>query len=326
MKPNAAFLSGGVRWQGLLDVVLLTGLAASWLGLLGRWHWVLDLCSHFRWQALVVCVMALGLSAWRRRWIVAGVALLTLALNAWLLARIPTAKAAGGTLPDFKPRIVSLNVLTSNQNHAAVLAFLQQADADILFLMEIDKTWERALQPLLLTHPHHLIKPQSDNFGLALFSRLPPADLHLLTAETLTPGSDKALVTDSIEIRLQTAGREWGLLGVHPVPPMGRDYSAARDLQLRALGQRIAKSPYPILIAGDLNATPWSHGYHLLTSATPLRAHASAWQPTWRVGSPFGIPIDQSLCPPPLLIQSRSIGPDVGSDHRAQLIDLRWAE
>jgi endonuclease/exonuclease/phosphatase (EEP) superfamily protein YafD len=324
--PAPGFVSGRVRWQGLVDAFMVLGLAAPWLGLLGKWHWLLDLCTHFRWQALVVCAVALGWAVAKRRRVVLGVALLSLALNGWLFFKIAAAPSSGNVRPDFMVRIVSLNVLTSNPDHAAVLTFLQQADADILFLMEVDQRWAQALQPLLLTHPHHLIKPLQDNFGLALFSRLPLEELRLLSAEELAPGDANELIQDSIQIRLKTANREWGFLGVHPLPPMGRDYSAARDLQLQALGRHIAASPHPMLIAGDLNATPWSHGYHLLISGTKLASDASARKPTWRVGTLFAIPIDHTLCTPPLRVQSRSIGPDVGSDHRAQTTEVRWAD
>jgi endonuclease/exonuclease/phosphatase (EEP) superfamily protein YafD len=172
------------------------GLAAPWLGLLGKWHWLLDLCTHFRWQALVVCAVALGWAVAKRRRVVLGVALLSLALNGWLFFKIAAAPSSGNVRPDFMVRIVSLNVLTSNPDHAAVLTFLQQADADILFLMEVDQRWAQALQPLLLTHPHHLIKPRQDNFGLALFSRLPLEELRLLSAEELAPGTANELIQD----------------------------------------------------------------------------------------------------------------------------------
>ena len=159
------FLSVKVNWEGMLEAALLVGLAGSLLGLLGRWHWLADLFCHFRWQALVVCVVAVPWSLWRHRRVLSGVSLLTLGLHGWLLVRVGSPAPSGMAAADFKVRVVSLNVLTSNQDHAAVLSFLQQADADVIFLMEVDVVWEQALQPLLRTHPHHVVQPQSDNFG-----------------------------------------------------------------------------------------------------------------------------------------------------------------
>jgi endonuclease/exonuclease/phosphatase family metal-dependent hydrolase len=51
-----------------------------------------------------------------------------------------------------------------------------------------------------------------------------------------------------------------------------------------------------------------------------------SWTPTWRTTTPFAIPIDHALCTPPLAIQSREIGPDLGSDHRPQVLEIRWMD
>ena len=327
MSTPPPFVSPHVRVAGLLEVGLLLGLAGSWLGLLGGWHWMLDLCSHFRWQYGVACLVAIAWAGWRkRRWLLAA-ALVTLGLNLWLMARPEWQVPPGKPVPGFHVRVISFNVLTSNHNHAGVLQWLEAADADVVFLMEVDRVWAKALQPLLRTHPHHLILPKSDNFGLALFSRLPLGSLRKLDSDALKIGhhSEPDLCMDSVEARLKIGGRELMILGTHPVPPMGHEYAAARDRQLQALSHHIAQAGIPVLVAGDLNATPWSHGFRQLTAKVPLLPAPGAWKPTWRTGSLFAIPIDHALCTPPLLFKSRTIGPDLGSDHRPQVMDLGWA-
>ena len=327
MSLPPPFVSSRVRVAGLLEVGLLLGLAGSWLGLLGGWHWMLDLGSHFRWQYVVACLLALAWAGWRkRRWLLAA-ALVSLGLNLWLMVRPEWQAPPGQPVPGFHVRVISFNVLTSNRNHAGVLQWLQAADADVIFLMEVDRGWAKALQPLLRTHPHHLILPKSDNFGLALFSRLPLAGLRKLGSDVLGAGphSDSDLCMDSVEARLKLGGRELLILGTHPVPPMGREYAAARDRQLLALSQHTAQAGLPVLVVGDLNATPWSHGFRQLAVKAPLLPAPGAWKPTWRAGSLFAIPIDHALCTPPLLFQSRNIGPDLGSDHRPQVMELGWA-
>jgi endonuclease/exonuclease/phosphatase (EEP) superfamily protein YafD len=326
-SASPSFVSRHVRWEGLLEAGLWIGLAGSWLGLLGHWHWLLDLCSHFRWQGIVVCFAAMIWAGWRRRRWVLQAALLTLGLNSWLLVRAGGPVPGGNARADFNVRVVSFNVLTTNQNHADVLRWLQQSDADLIFLMEVDHLWAKALQPLLTTHPHHLIQPASDNFGLALYSRLPPARLKILEPGELGLTADTNLaLTDSVEACFVTAGRSWMFVGTHPVPPMGKEYAESRDRQLQALSRYLESAGLPALVTGDLNATPWSHGFRRLTSGTRLQAAPGSWIPTWRAGSLFGIPIDLSLTSPPLHVESRHIGPDLGSDHRPQTILLHWLE
>jgi endonuclease/exonuclease/phosphatase (EEP) superfamily protein YafD len=88
----------------------------------------------------------------------------------------------------------------------------------------------------------------------------------------------------------------------------------------------VAKLQQPVLLAGDLNATPWSTGMRALT-AGELRfgSRQSPWKPTWSVRSPFAIPIDHALSTAPLLILERRVGPDLGSDHRPLELSVAWS-
>ena len=73
----------------------------------------------------------------------------------------------------------------------------------------------------------------------------------------------------------------------------------------------------------DFNATPWSAGMRrAMAGNLQYRSLSAPWRPTWEVGSIFGLPIDHVLCTAPLVIASRAIGPDVGSDHRPQQISV----
>lgn len=325
--PAPPFVSRHIRWEGLLEAGLFVGLAGSWLGLLGSWHWLLDLCSHFRWQGIMVCLAALAWAGWRRRRWVLRAALLTLGLNGWLLVRPGGPDPTGNARPEFNVRVVSFNLLTTNQNHAAVLSWLQQSEGDVIFLMEVDHLWAQALQPLLKTHPHHLIQPASDNFGLALYSRWPAEQLRILSGRDLGLREGRGLaITDSMGARFRTAGREWLFIGTHPVPPMGAFFADSRDCQLQALSGYLAGCGLPVLIAGDLNASPWSHGFRQLTSHPLLQTAPGAWRPTWRAPSLFAVPIDHALCVPPLFFKQRTIGPELGSDHRPQVLELGWRE
>ena len=328
MTDSPRLLSSRVRIEGLFETCLFVGLLGSWLGLVGQWHWFLDLFSHFRLQYALVTAVALPWAIWRHRRPLAIFAGVTLLLNAWLIARSDWEVAGGTPQGDFEVRVVSFNVLTSNENHAGVLRWLQEIDADVVFLMEVNNAWVKDLEPLATSHPHHLVAPREDNFGLALYSRLPLEDLALQNASDLPLEgmADAEIVTEFVRARLKVAGHEFALLGVHPVPPIGRDNAIARNGQLAAFSRSIATAGVPTLIVGDLNASPWSVAYRELTHGSGLRPSPRAWIPTWRSPSPTMIPLDHALSTAPLLFRQRTIGPGLGSDHRAQILDLGWAE
>jgi endonuclease/exonuclease/phosphatase (EEP) superfamily protein YafD len=121
-------------------------------------------------------------------------------------------------------------------------------------------------------------------------------------------------------------GRDFVLIGTHPPPPGGREFAAERDRQLGQLAEHVALTQMPVLVVGDLNATPWSAGMRIATGRNlGFRSLRPPWTPTWRAASIFAIPIDHALCTAPLVIVGRSVGPDVGSDHRSLNIAVGWA-
>ncbi|MEN3943806.1 endonuclease/exonuclease/phosphatase family protein [Prosthecobacter sp. SYSU 5D2] len=318
MNPQRPFLSASLRISGLVDILFLMALIGIWLGLLGHWHWLLDLFSHFRWQYGGICLLGIGwcLVMKRARWVLA-ICFASLLMNGTELYRTrgdpAFAKAEGGRL-----RVISLNVEVGNSNKKRVLDYLQSTRADVIFLVETNMAWAQALEPLKATHPHHHVHLQSDNFGVAVYSRV-----HLLEPQVLTTSET---ATPTLYARLIHEGREMVLLGVHPVPPIGSEWAASRDAQLQKLGEYVSALDLPVLLMGDLNATPWSHGMTLLQRPSGLdyRSPAASSLPTWQARNLFALPIDHALCTPPLVIPGRRIGPEVGSDHRPQELEVGW--
>jgi endonuclease/exonuclease/phosphatase (EEP) superfamily protein YafD len=300
--------------------VLLLALLPAWLGLFGAWDWRLDLLAHFRWQYVAVALAVMACAALGRMRVVLGLALLTLLLNAAVIGRVAWSSGPRdtGMANDFSLRVLSYNVLTSNQRRQATLDYLLQSGADVIVLLEVDDRWMDVLAPLQQRYPHHLAAPSADNFGIALFSRVPLEQAGLLH---LTPASAASLTAT-----LTHQGRRLTVIGTHPVPPLDRDWARARDAQLAALSAHVGQLGEPVLVVGDLNATPWSQGLRIAT-AGPLqfRSFDAPVAPTWRARSPVALPIDHALCTAPLVITQRSVGPDLGSDHRPMLYTFGWA-
>ncbi len=294
-------------------------LLPSWAGLFGNWHWLLDLLAHFRWQYLLASVIVVAWGWWRGHRGITVLAVATLLLNAALIGRVAWQAQSGlRRAQDGRAlHVLSLNVRTSNPDSAAVLDLLAASDADVVFLMEVDQRWMAALAALHARYPHHIAHPRSDNFGVALFSRMPwrRADVRWLGDATVP----------AIEAEMTHQGRDFVLLGVHPLPPISRRHAASRDLQLQALADHAALRQEPVLVVGDLNATPWSTGLRIATAGRlGLRSRSAPWVPTWRARSIFALPIDHALATAPLVITDRSVGADVGSDHRPIRITVGW--
>lgn len=293
-------------------------LIPSWLGLLGGWYWLFDLFAHFRWQYLLASLLVVAWALWQKLRAVAALAALTLMLNAVLIGRLALPSGAGAGIDGLSTlSVLSFNVHSSNTATQATLEHLMSSGADVVFLMEINERWMTSLAPLAAKYPYRVSLPREDNFGIALFSRIPWS-----SKEILWLGGAKL---PSVQVTLNHEGRELALLGTHPIPPVSRTAAAWRDEQLGLLATHVSRLGMPVLLVGDLNATPWSAGMRTLTAGN-LGFHSPIppWTPTWRARSMFAVPIDHALTTAPLVVTRRTVGPDLGSDHRPLEIIAAW--
>ena len=79
----------------------------------------------------------------------------------------------------------------------------------------------------------------------------------------------------------------------------------------------------PVLVVGDLNATPWSSGFRALERRGSLvdSLRGRGLQPSWPEGfGPLMIPIDHALHTTDLAVADRRTGPASGSAHRPLVV------
>lgn len=250
--------------------------------------------------------------------------------NAWAILReapAPFFHAHETNPPPARVRLA--NVLTSNRDPAALLQLIANEKPALVALLEIDRRWLASLEPALARdYPHRIARPRDDNFGLAVFSRHPLDDVQTL-----------ALVDPelpSLAFTFAEPDRAIRVLLTHPLPPGSTTAVRLRDRQLVAVGDWVVaaqgetvappETP-PVLVLGDLNATPWCPPLRRLLASTGLRRAKS--EPfgrsaaTWPVSVPFlRIPLDHALCNEALTVTACRAGPDIGSDHFPLLIEV----
>ena len=298
-----------------------TGLV---LGLLGRFYWAFDLCSHFYVQFTVIALV--GTISW-----IGAVdkRILAIALVAWLMLLPSIAWFYIGRNSDIETRsravrVVSCNVLTSNPNKSAVLDFLRQSDADIVLLMEVDDEWSQVIKTLDQLYPHQLHQARDDNFGIVLISKLP--------WKSAVPIQLDNSGIPSIEAIFENNAKQLRFVGTHPLPPTGREYSMQRNLHFVNLAKRLRESgtALPTIVIGDLNCTSWSHHFRKLLNDSQLRDSRQGFgvQRSWPTSMKLSIlgairiPIDHALVSSDVRVHDRIVGPFVGSDHFPIVVDI----
>lgn len=302
------------------------GLATvfSWLG---ACHWRLELFCNFRWQycwLLAICAAILTVLPRRHRprwWQYAILLAFALANFAAVLPEwLPSTATAGTPVAgdeSLRLRVFSLNLHHRNQRFQEVVDAILAADAEVVLLMEVDDAWLAGLAALEQHYPYRILAPQDDSFGIALFSRLP------LTGRAEVSVAD---AVPYIDTRLSLGKKKIRLLGIHPLPPLNRDYALARNAQLVETAALLAGERGEAILVGDLNCTPWSPHFRRLLARTGLRDSRRGFglQASWptQFPAPCRIPIDHLLTSAGLTVTARSLGPKVGSDHLPLIAEI----
>lgn len=314
MASKRPFLSFSASFTGLIETACILTLAGTWLGSLGSLHWLLDLFSHFRLQYIVLCLPVLVFAISKRKKLLCLLAVVSLLWNVALVWKAAMPHLFDHGRPAFT--LMTFNVLYDHKQPERVIEHVLKADADIVCLLETDLNWAKHLQPLRDKYPHHAEELEYRAFGFACFTRLPTKSLATrFFAHGLFP---------SLVMELEHDGKPLTVIATHPPPPMSSHTAAIWQKQFIEIANFAATIPHDLIVAGDLNATPWCHGIRLLQTGSGLQFRSAdpVWPPTWGLNLPMMIPIDHVLVKGELSIMQRTIGPDLGSDHRPVLVRL----
>ncbi|MBL8200195.1 MAG: endonuclease/exonuclease/phosphatase family protein [Chromatiales bacterium] len=301
-----------------LAVLTVLGTSLATAAALGaRANWFLELFSHFAVQYL--CLQ-----------FVAGVACLAFRQWPWalvaLVAAIPNLLTVGPYLPGWTPspviapaattgapvRLVAANLLYRQEDPTAARAYLARQSADILVLSEFTPRWREKLRDLERTYPYFVLRTRWNPWGIALYSKYP-----LRAIEDLDLGDD---TSSHLRVLVQLPDGLVEVYAVHLASPPSRRQAAQRNTQLRRLAERIAAADpsLPRIVAGDLNATPYSPYFQDLLRDAGLSDARRPFglQVTWPAWPlPLWIPIDHCLAGGPLKVTRVATGPRIGSDH-----------
>lgn len=306
-----------------LRLALLAALvalaAAIAFGYLGRLHLAFDSFSHLRLHlAALLLLLVPALLAARLR-IEAGFATaLGLAAAIQTVGLQPAASLArDGTGPTY--RLLQMNLRYDNPTPEATLSLIGTVRPDVLTLSEVSDMWRGRLALLEAAYPHRLICPQPSHVGgTAILSRRP-------FAEGFEPRcGDRGSFAHA---RLDLGGREVEVATLH----MGWPWPFEQPWQLPRLAPLLEAVGDTAIVAGDLNAVPWSHAARRISGASEariLRGIGPTWldrrlPQSWRRW--IGLPIDNLMVKGGVTPAGVSTLENPGSDHTPVLLEFTVA-
>jgi endonuclease/exonuclease/phosphatase (EEP) superfamily protein YafD len=199
-----------------------------------------------------------------------------------------------------------------NTHHSEVLSLINDTAPDIIGFSEVTESWLLFLQNNLKSYHYQIAQPLYG--GIAVFSRIP-----FTTAEVRYSGPRHR---PRVVARLKLKDQSVTLIFLHPLIPI-RTF-ALRNAEFIAVTSEARSAKEPVILAGDLNCTPWSHYFDKLKSEGHLFDSEQGFgpQPSWNVITPL-LPIDHLLTSSDFVTTKRRICPPIGSDHFAVYAEIR---
>ena len=318
-RPDSAFSSFTRTFGGLF--LLAVGFLATLgtiLGFFGSAWWAFDVLANFRVQYAVVLILTGILYGMILGRATSLVFLLAAAVNIAVVLPLflnsPAPPEGDVTL-----RVASMNVQATNRSRDRILDWVESSGADLVFLLETSEEWTDPIDTEQLPYSMSVEIPADRIYGATVLTR----DGVEVSSELLRAGK-----TNDVVLRVETEmnGETVVIYALHPRSPTDETAAAARDDVIDFVAKRARDEANPVIVVGDLNATPWSHAFRSLASTADLvdSSRGFGFQPSWPGSLWYGfkIPIDHLLHSPELTTVERHIGPDLGSDHRPILVGL----
>lgn len=234
------------------------------------------------------------------------------------LRRTQVQPANRGADPDQRIRLLITNVLQHNRNTHGLYRNIAIFNPDVVLVLEADDWWDRHLAALRHRYPQMVLRPQSNTYGMLLFSRLELVSVEVRELVTEGVPSIKALV----KLR---SGKIIELHCLHPEPPLIGSDAYERDAELLLVAKEAIRSPHPVIVCGDMNDVAWSRTTRLFQRMSELldprigrgmysTFDAQRWYARW--------PLDHVFHDRRFLLNQIQLGRRLGSDHFPIFVEL----
>lgn len=303
----------------LVLTLMLVIAVISMLGYCGEYLDAGELVSHFRFlYFLITLVLVVPVAFLRKKAIVISWIFL---LVMTILPMMPLILQVDHTLISptaERIKILQLNLWGGkNSNREGVLENVRKFDADILVFSEITPPWEKFFDTELGAYGFRSVETRFG--GIAVYSKFP------LTATRVIYYGE--VHRPRIETVVNLKHKQFLLIAAHTLIPK---YMSARNGEMAEIAADAAKSKIPVVLAGDLNCSPWSFYFARLQRDGKLVDTEPGFglQCSWPTAilerfrtAPF-IPIDHFLVSDHFNVVNRQLGTRDGSDHLPVFVDL----
>jgi endonuclease/exonuclease/phosphatase (EEP) superfamily protein YafD len=243
-----------------------------------RWHWILDLFSHFTWQyALGGILILMGLLLVRSWKYAALIALLTVA-NIGELYRHADFARNPGAAPTITVALYNRNVGPVDQATLKQWLTDNAKNFDVVVIQEASVSVEKMAGEIGTLYPFQLQEARKHAFGTVILSRHEFTDMERISFPDLSFANFAVRFT----IQPPQFKQPVTIFALHALPPIGADVWQQRNIELATVARRAGQDTTPHrIMMGDWNVTPYSPFFADVLRDSRL---------TWKIGAPMPVP------------------------------------
>ncbi|AXT39988.1 endonuclease [Alteromonas sp. BL110] len=241
-------------------------IAVSWAPLLPSSHWLVRVWEFPRLQiAAIISLLLIG-HAFKVTYYapinslslieIAGLVVSLIYQVVWIIPYTPLYKREvqrlGSDDSSQKLSVLSSNVYMPNNDFRKLIEHVRNKHPDFLVTLESNEKWQKGISEIESEYPYRKFCPLENLYGMHLYSKIPfkEATLRFMIEDDVP----------SMRVKINLYGKDILLYFLHPKPPSPTEntYAKPRDIELTVVGEEIAKTEGPIIVAGDLNDVAWS--------------------------------------------------------------------
>ena len=241
-------------------------IAVSWAPLLPSSHWLVRVWEFPRLQiAAIISLLLIGYAFKATYYaplnslsliLVVGLIVSLIYQVVWIIPYTPLYKRevqrVGNEDTSRKLSVLSSNVYMPNNDFRKLIEHVRNKHPDFLVTLESNEKWQKGISEIESEYPYRKFCPLENLYGMHLYSKIPfeEATLRFMIEDDVP----------SMRVKINHHGQEVLLYFLHPKPPSPTEntYAKPRDIELTVVGEEIAKTEGPIIVAGDLNDVAWS--------------------------------------------------------------------
>jgi endonuclease/exonuclease/phosphatase (EEP) superfamily protein YafD len=318
-RPTLTPSSSISRSFGFLMFLLgWTAALATLLGFFGTAWWPLDVLADWRLLYTLVLVPAAIVCGLGYSRLSAVVFLVAAIVNMWLIAPLWLDEQALPATED-RVRVVSLDIGSAPDVRQEVIEWANTVEGDIIVLANAGGTWTRIVEQLAV--PYRIV---NEDPGLTGGTLVLARNGIPVTLETAPPG----LGAVDIVLTVPLADQELTILGYSVERPVSASSTEERLDEFASINAAMRRMTGPVVVVGNLEASRWSKAFARISEGLTNSEDGFGYLATYPasdlplIADYAGIPVDHALYLGAITVGHRRISPDLGTDHRALVVDL----